>query len=509
MTSSSNTRTLQYKPWLMTTTLRNPERLIGFLQVLKTYDGMRLTNSMCVEIEGNLIKNGLYKPMKVSPTIKSKWALGEELTSTEVSEVLEANPQNHKEAGFDKGWPSRFDTHFKIAKLLGFVFYQVGEPVKFSDLGNMYVDETHPENEQLCFLNALVNYHRKNPYQRVLNRNRPLVLLLQVLQMLKEKDGEDSPGIARHELPLLLVWPDEKASALFDQIQKLRARRGFKVSDEEIFSICEELNGGWHNDIKMKTIVSEEPDEILRKFRLTGLFSLRGEGRFLSINKDSEKLVSIILAKHTQVFDFDSEREYFDFVSTLDKELLQSSNDSIPESKPADVHLLDQWIEHFGEDLIREEMKVLVSTRKASQDPILRLVQAPLRLEFLTSMLLRIIYEDSVVVPHYRRDDTGLPISHAPGNYPDIEIYHLQPLGKSLLELYEVTLINGTAQVTKEMVPITRHLEMKIAEGNTARVVFVAPTIHTDTSRYVDYLLHASKLEIVPKTVEQLSEMIA
>ena len=54
------------------------------------------------------------------------------MSDSEVKKVLEDNPQNHKEAGFSKGWASRFDTWFKIAKELGFVYYKNGEKIRFS-----------------------------------------------------------------------------------------------------------------------------------------------------------------------------------------------------------------------------------------------------------------------------------------------------------------------------------------------------------------------------------------
>jgi hypothetical protein len=502
MANKKVTRELQYKPWLMTTTMRNPERLGNFLRVLKNFDGKELTNNLCIEIEGQLIKEGLYRPMKVSETIKQKWKEDVELSDLEVIEVLENNPQDHKEAGFDKGWPSRFDTHYALAKRFGFAYYEIGQPILFSKLGNLYIDDSHPENEQLCFLNAFVNYHRKNPFQRVRNRNRPLVLLLQVLKKLEEESGIESPGIGRHELPLLLVWRDNDADALFDQIMKLRKIHGFQPSSEVIFELCEEINGGWHNAIKMKTIVSEEPDEILRKLRLTGLFSLRGEGRFLSINQDSRHTVELILSKHSDIYDFESEREYFDFASNVDEELISESAESIPKNAVADVHMLDEWIKHFGEECIREELRILGGSRKHSTDPILKLINQPLRLEFLTSLLLRILFDHCEVVPNYRRDDTGLPISHAPGNNPDIEMYFpKESVDSQLLDLYEVTLINGTAQLSREMIPITRHLQDKISLGFDAKVIFMAPSISKDAYRYVDYLKTVDSLTIIPQSI--------
>jgi hypothetical protein len=155
-------RSSEYKPLLFTTTIRNPERLKWFLAVLKEYNDQILTNELAEEIAGELIRIGLYVPMKLTPEVKDKLNQKEPLSDSEVLEVLKNNPQNHKEAGFNKGWPSRFDTWFKFAKELGFVFYKMGEKIRFSDIGLKLIDNEHPEFEQRAFLNAFVKYQSNN-----------------------------------------------------------------------------------------------------------------------------------------------------------------------------------------------------------------------------------------------------------------------------------------------------------------------------------------------------------
>ena len=149
-------RSQEYKPLLFTTTLRNPERLKWFLGVLKNYNGKILTNELAEGVAGELIRVGLYRPMKLARVVRNKIKSNILLNDKEVVTVLGDNPQNHKEAGFNKGWPSRFDTWFKIAKELGFVFYKMGEKIVFSEIGLKLVDNEHPEFEQQAFLNAFV-----------------------------------------------------------------------------------------------------------------------------------------------------------------------------------------------------------------------------------------------------------------------------------------------------------------------------------------------------------------
>lgn len=199
-------RQSEYKPLLFTTTLRNPERLKWFLGILKDYNGQILTNDLAKKIAGEIIKNGLYRPLNLSNSVKNKIIAKEPLTDNEIAKILKDNPQNHKEADFDKGWPSRFDTWFKIAKELGFVFYRNGEKIRFSEIGLKLVDNKHPEFEQQAFLNAFVKYQSNSPFRRVLNENVPLILLLEVITKLNNDPDLNGSGISKLELPLVIFW---------------------------------------------------------------------------------------------------------------------------------------------------------------------------------------------------------------------------------------------------------------------------------------------------------------
>ena len=231
-------RTSEYKPLLFTTTLRNPERLKWFLGVLKNYDGQILTNDLAKNIAGEIIRIGLYKPTKLSVTVKSKIKNKEILSNKEVAKILRDNPQNHKEAGFDKGWSSRFDTWFKIAKELGFVYYKIGEKIKFSEVGLKLVDNEHPEFEQQAFLNAFVKYQSNNPFRRVLNENVPLILLLEVISRLNRDKDFNGSGISKLELPLVIFWKNNDSEKLYQVIKNIRKRYKYNPSWETIIDIC-------------------------------------------------------------------------------------------------------------------------------------------------------------------------------------------------------------------------------------------------------------------------------
>ncbi len=482
-------RNLQYKPLLLTTTIRNPERLRNFLLVLKAFDGKILTNALCEVVEGELIRRGLYEPTRgLTASIKEKWYNQELLADSEVALLIKLNPQKHKEAGFDYGWPSRFDTHYELGMWFGFVYYQIGQPIEFSELGNLYVAQTEineesffANDEQQIFLNAFARYHRRNPFQRVMNHNKPLILLLGVLKELAKNEEWGSVGIARHELPFLIVWKDNDAKALADFIIKFRKKWAYTPSSDVVFSTCEQIQGGWNKVEKLATITKELPDEVLRKFRLTGLISIRGNGRFISLNSDLSKIADYLLQNYNNLETFQTEREYFDYAAVVDPILIQQGVAKTQSTSDEDQIALQSWVDYFGVENIKKEL-IILSKGSSSKDDVLRITPEPLRLEFLSALLLKHTYADSRVVANYKRGDDGLPISHAPGNNADIELYE-----DSALHLYEVTLIKGAAQVKAEMAPITRHQEDYKRGHSNVDTIFVAPNIHIDTIRWVEY----------------------
>jgi hypothetical protein len=156
---------------------------------------------------------------------------------------------------------------------------------------------------------------------------------------------------------------------------------------------------------------------------MTGLFSLRGAGRFIDINKYEESAVDYILEHYSAYRHFTDERAYFDYMAELDTNLIQMSSKS-PVTTNSEK-LLDDWLTVYNWAIIKNELSNL-SARRNSGDSVLKLLAAPSRLEFLTALAIRSKMPDVRVVPNYCCDDTGLPTSTAGGNKGDIECYEKQ-----------------------------------------------------------------------------------
>ena len=199
------------------------------------------------------------------------------------------------------------------------------------------------------------------------------------------------------------------------------------------------------------------------------------------MNSDLKNVADYLLKNYTDLKTFATEREYFDYVAVIDPFLIQEGTAKTQSTSDEDQAALQSWVEHFGVENIKKELMNL-SKGNSSKDDVLRITPEPLRLEFLSALLLKYTYANSRVVANYKRGDDGLPISHAPGNNADIELYE-----GSALHLYEVTLMKGAAQVKAEMAPITRHQDDYKRGHSDVDTIFVAPNIHIDTIRWVEY----------------------
>jgi len=494
-------RQSEYKPLLFTTTMRNPERLKDFLSILINYDGEILDNELINKVAVTLIQKGLYRPTKASQSVKNLWKNEIDLSDQDAKYVFSKNPQSHKEAGFDNGWPSRFDTWFKIGKELGFVWYWPNEKMQFSESGKMLLDKEKPENEILVFANAFAKYQRNNPFRRVLNKNVPLILLLQTIEWLNKDSEFNNAGISRLEIPLLLCWKNDDANELYATIKKLRKKYSYAPSNETILNLCYDLLSETKRDDK--SILVDYPDEFIRKMRLTGLISLRGNGRFIDVNKKELNAVNFILKNYTSYPVFTDEKKYFKYIGTVDKHLISAFTIYKTPIRSSNTEL-QKWVNHYEWETIKTELLNLAS-KKSSSDSILKIIEQPLRLEFLTSLAILKKLPTVIVKPNYISDDEGLPMSFASGGLPDIECNE-----KSNTILLEVTLLTGTQQFIRESFSVHRHLEDFINKGISTYSIFISPKSFIDTERYFRFIKNQNGLEVriadIDKFVNRLEE---
>lgn len=508
-------RQAEYKPLSFSTTMRNPSRIADFLTCILPYEGQILTNDIIYIIAATLIKRKLYQPVYINRTPRLKAVLNEErdFTDQEVFEIMQNSPQNHKEAGFDKGWPSRFDTWYKLSMEFGFIYYAINSPIIISTTGHMLIDalNENPVNDEKIknvFLNSLIKYQTNNPFRKNANDNSPLLLLLQVIKLLKDDPEENGAGIFRSELSLIICWPDRDAHSLYLKIKELRNQYRFTYGDEVIYEICLDLLGATddqRNRFKINQITGEAVDEFIRKMRITGVVSLRGNGRFIDFNSFESEKITYILNNYTDYETYTTKESFFEYIGAIDTNIV-SLTQPIDEAAITDARIttLDHWAEEYTKEAIIDELNIVCGNGE-SRNPVLRIIDKPTRLEFLTSIALKQHFVGLNVQPNYHVDDEGLPTFTASGGVADIECYDTD-----CSSLVEVTLMCARNQATNELPAITRHLQEAIQQNPNTTIfsILVAPTIHADSMYMAAFSKHQYNVDIFTLTISEFIEKL-
>ena len=472
-----------------------------------------MTSAVIHKVVKNLIREKEYTPLFVqrTPELKAiRNSFDDYFTDEQLELIVAESPQKHKEKGFDYGWDSRFDTWYKMLKEFGFVKYAMNESIQITSTGHMIVDAylEEPRNEkkiQTVFLNALMKYQTNNPLRRTLNDNAPLPFLLRVIKYFHEDSGENNVGLYRGELPILICWQDNDAQSAYRYIKNIRRLRGFNYSEEFIYERCLSILGSDNrNYLKMEKICREAVDEYIRKMRMTGLLSLRGNGRFLDINSFEKDTVEYVIEHYSTYPRFETEDDYINYMGTIDSEIVQLEEQLEPNFSDVRKRTLYRYAREMTKESVRKEL-LAVCARRESTDKILRYINAPTRLEFLTSIALVQNFSGLDVNPNYSVDDEGLPTFTASGGYADIECYD-----SDCDSYFEVTLMCGRSdQVNNEIIPISRHLrEAKRNRREESFSVFVAPKIHPDAIEAAEWQKKKYKVNILTLDIENFIEQI-
>lgn len=495
----------KYKPLSFTTTLRNPRRMVDFLMCMSHYEGYTLSHDIIMKICEEVIikkvyytnfqmKNSYYKSIYLDPD--------KEYSEDEAKDIIANSQQKHKERGYEHGWESRFDTWFYFIKELGLCYYEKDKQIVITMPGHMLIDAYNEEavNEQKIrkvFLNALVKYQSNNPFRKQLNANAPLILLLNAIREFRKRDN-NFKGFKLYELSFFICWPDDNYKKIVDYIVNFRNIYGYNVSEDVVYEKSLDLLGADEtktNYYKKDKICGEAVDEYVRKMRLTGLLSLRGQGRYIDENKSANEVVDYIVAVY-KYEKFYSVKEYFDYVSKIDQFILDIKDEE-EDNLDLKIKVLEEYSSSMTFNEIVDEINICCSKRSSTTHPVLKFMNEPLRLEFLISVLIKNKFKYLKVIPSYPIDDEGLPRSTAGGGKADVVCYDCD-----YNELVEVTLQNGKInQVNNEIIPIRRHLLEALENDIDTFSIFIANNLHPDASECAAWYKYKDGIDILTYSV--------
>lgn len=539
------------KLWSISTTVRNPERILPFLKVLKLLEGNPFSKENQELFQILLIQHKLYKPTNI-PT-KYRELYDDPLKNISLSAAKEIFYYQKYEDPAMRGRNSASP----ITKL-GFSIAREREgKIIITELGNRFIVGDYDIG--YIFFKSLLKLQFPNPWSDDFSEKlgfdvQPLIAAMHLINKVNKKN--EKKGLTQTEfslfVPTLINY-----KLIDDYVKKVSEYRETKDKDKFIYQFAKEFYQTKNPTEKQINNFFEYGDNTMRYFRLTKYFKVVTDkfGGDWRIDLEPTRKVEIdqLLKKYNgQSLQFKTQQDYLKYISDISlptlpsedinnlKEIAKSlisnvilfaKENKLPLSKSEQDLLetdfsklskekLDGFISAVREinlELKERQTKIsLVNDLDKIQNIIDNLKDyktirkfAPEQFEKIITEALKIINDEIKIKPNYPVDDNGEPISHAAGSQADIECYY-----KSYNAICEVTLDISNFQWARESQPVMRHLrdfETKNSEAENY-CLFVAPKIHIDTLYHfwtsIKHGYNGSPQKIIPLTTEQLAILL-
>jgi hypothetical protein len=543
----------QRKPWSISTTVRNPERLRDFLRVLKQLEGQPFNENNQVKYQILLIKERIYKPSK----IPQKYTKYYESPKEEIPYEIAAEIFHYQEY---EDPPMRGRQSVNPLNKLGFAIARQGYGhIIITELGNKFLSGDYDIG--YIFFKSLLKLQFPNPWSTDFSEKEgfnimPFVAVMHLIDRVNKKSTKR--GLNKTEF-CLFVPTLINAEMIDDYVKNILEFRKETNKMKFMRHFVEKFYGTKYIPDKKVNNLFDYGDNIMRYFRLTRYFKVlmdpTGYNWTVDLETSREEEIRQILSVYSgEAFKFRDMDEYLKYLSDITKPELPWENEenlkkiatslknkiisfisinkeklkiSDQEKKLLDMDIMNldkQKLEEHISSLRNFSLKLNEQIRKIELTSNLNNIKEiinilrdykklrkyePEHFEKLITEALKIINDEITIKPNYPVDDNGDPISHSPRNKPDIECYY--PTFKVICE---VTLNISNFQWIQEGQPVMRHL--RDFENNYPNeevlCIFVAPKIHADTySQFwfsVKYEYDGSPQKIVPLTTEQFSILL-
>lgn len=539
-------------PWSISTTVRNPERLIDFLKVLKQLEGLDFKTDNQIKYQVLLIKERLYRPTEIPSAYKSLIDDPTKEISYDVAKSM-FDYQDYEDP------PMRGRQSVNPLNKLGFsIAKDTAGAVKITDLGNLFL--SLDSDMGYIFFKSLLKLQFPNPWSDDFTTKkgfdvRPFIAVLHLIKKTKKLSRDEFSLFC----PTLIHFKNiDKHAKYIANLRSLQSK-----SERDMF--IKKFLKGFYGTITLTKIqidnLFDYGDNAMRYFRLTKYFRVIKQplGRWVvELEPARMKEIDQLLALYDgSAIKFKSTEEYLDYLSDIDKPELpwESDRDKSIDIASSLITIINGEFKDFADGLkakmtkdyesivntnlnalnLRELRKFIEKLRhfrfainQLGRDSALRknintlknILSVfkdkkkfrdlePVEFEFMISQCLKIINDEIEIRPNCILDDDGNPIGFAPGNKADIEGYY-----GSFNSIFEATLDVSRHQVYRESVPVMRHLK-DFERTNTdkpAFCVFIAPKVHSDTVNYfwysVKYGFEGKKQGIVALDIAHFMEIL-
>lgn len=551
------------KPWSISTTVRNPERLRDFLRVLKDLEGQPFNSENQIKYQILLIQNKLYQPTKLTKKQEEYFKdIEKEMPFSVAKEVFES--QDYE----DPAMRGR-NSVAPLNKMGLCIAKNSADGVKVTPLGEYFLSENY-DLGKLFFIHFL-KWQLPNPASKTFSKKdgfaiKPFIGTLHLINEVNKRWadlGNEPIGISKEEFSLFVLtlvdYQDigKQAGKLIEfrtglrsqktEKDKRRFREAFRRKFAKSFLGTQKVN----EVNKLLNNLKDYGDNAIRYFRLTRYIYIRGGGFYIDLElRRSIEIKKLLSVDNASPLIFKSADKYIEYLADIEQPVLPW--ETKPELEKI-AHNLNQDVEHYVADLKPKSLKAPpfhfkeiksldtnqlkqyieelrayrrklqeLETHFESQDiaKIQEYINAfksiyqssnkkSIELEKLASLALNALNDALEIKPNYPVGDDNEPTFTAPANKPDIECFY-----EKFNSVCEVTMLTDRSQWYNEGQPVMRHVRdfENSHTDKTTYCLFIAPRLHQDTVETfwmaIKYGYKGATQRIVPLSITQFIRLL-
>jgi len=551
------------KPWSISTTVRNPDRLRDFLSVLKLLEGEPFNTENQIKYQILLIRNKVYKPKDLTSVQEGYFQDFEKEMPFAVAQSI-FNAQNY----VDPAMRGR-NSVAPLNKMGLCVAKNATEMIKITPLGEYFLSDDY-DLGKLFFIHFL-KWQLPNPDSRTFRSSdgfaiKPFIGTLHLIKAVNIKWqalGNNPIGISKEEFslfaPTLIHYLniDHQVAKLIEYRIGLRRqiteqkRQDFREEYRRQFG-AEFL--GSHDRVAVDSLLKnlkDYGDNAIRYFRLTRFIYIRGGGFYIDLEvRRAIELDKLLATDDASPLCFGTTDEYLAYLADINQPVLPWETEEelrrIAGVLNADIYKFIRDLKSKSIDVPPFPFRDITSLKKAALEQHIENLRTfrrrlhdikihfesqdlgkieeyitelqtihdskkkkSIELEKFVTLALNALNDALAIKPNYPVGDDNEPTFTAPAYKPDIECFY-----EMFNSVCEVTMLANRSQWYNEGQPVMRHVRgfENSFPDKTAYCLFIAPKLHQDTIETfwfaVKYEYKGSKQKIIPLSITQFVRLL-
>ena len=551
------------KPWSISTTVRNPDRIKGFLEVLAGFEGKTFNEEQQINYQIKLIQKKLYKPTHMSSKLGKYYDSPSDMKLRQATEIFRHMEKQSTVLGEDPGFRGRTSAA-PLGKMgLAIIKTSAGK-ITITNFGKKFLHDEIDIGE--VFLRYFFKWSLWNPDTDEFTENdgfdiRPFFATLRIIREVNRKSksmGWNPVGLSKKEfyifVPTTINYKDipKTVNEIIQVRKNLKGKSA--TAQKRILNKCLENKAKvFFEDTKRDRVkknistLKDYGDNIIRYFKLTRFLQIRGNGFYVDLEPRRTIEIKALLGysdgRRLELNDMESYRRFIDsevdypwetpeklkaIASSLIKDTVRLDR-SLDKPLGISKKLININVNKMDKNSLKVLIEQLRSKRKEVQEQAIHLdlinpdrlkevidslskiyekEDRPIELEYLVAMCLHAINDALKIQPNYPVGDDNKPTFTAPANVPDIECFYT-----SFGLICEVTMLKSRDQWFQEGQPVMRHLrDFELNKERNSICLFIAPNIHRDTFNTFNfankYEYEGAKQKIIPLTINQFLKLL-